>query len=96
MEITVESKQRKSCIHRTFIPRGAEYLDVVHAVVQVNKTRIWLQVSRYSTEKEWYLDCQFTNKLPDFNHGEGSRCCMKKVAQNDLLEAIEKAPFTDG
>jgi hypothetical protein len=47
-----------------------------------------------SEEKAWYCDAIFRKGLPEFVHGEGSRCCMKKVCSEgpvfDLLEAAAK------
>jgi len=84
MNITVEKKIRKAHNYH-------EHIDVANVVIKNGKNEIWLSFSKFPKETEWKLDCQFNNKLPVFNHGEGDRCCIKKRADAELLEAIENA-----
>ncbi|MFW6122044.1 MAG: hypothetical protein ACOC80_14270 [Petrotogales bacterium] len=94
MDIIVHKKIEKPVTNKFSSPNGADKVTVVWVSVHQGKTKIELGLSRYSTEADWYIDCQFTNRLPVFNHGEGDRCCLKQKAQNELLEAIENAPIT--
>jgi hypothetical protein len=49
-----------------------------------------LHFSRYDCESEWYCDAHFgAGGVPYFCHGEGSRCCLKKVATGRLRQALE-------
>jgi len=57
-------------------------------------TRVEIMLSKYPQETKWYVDTKFTNSLPDFHHGEGSRSCMKAAAHSNLLSAIEAAEYT--
>lgn len=92
MNPKVISKERKKPQLGLSCPRGAKHLDI--AKVEIGKTQLFF--SRYSTESEWYLDSQFENGwMPVFHHGEGSRCCAKKVAQGQLHDAIEDADLVD-
>jgi hypothetical protein len=93
MKITVEKKLHRPVPKGVFPPRNAEYLDTANVEVLIKGSRIWLMLSKFSNEKEWYLDAKFINNLPEFCHGEGSRCCRKQAAQGPLLEAVEKAEF---
>lgn len=94
MEITVKKKIEKPVLSGLSVPSQAKTIQVAWVEVTHGKTSIDLGLSRYSTETEWYLDCQFSNRIPVFNHGEGDRCCLKKMAQNELKDAIEAAEFT--
>ena len=47
--------------------------------------------SQFNSEDKWYLDAKWSDKgLPVFAHGEGSRCCAKRVADSDLKEALDE------
>jgi len=88
MNIEVIKKERKHDISGLSVPRNAKYIDV--AKIKVGSSTFYF--SRYDTETEWYLDSHFENDwMPVFHHGEGSRCCTKKVAKNELEEAINNA-----
>jgi hypothetical protein len=93
MEIEVTRRTKQAPYLNLSTPNGAEYVETAWVKITQGGTNIEAGFSRYSTEKDWYLDTQFCNKLPVFNHGEGSRCCTKKIAQSPIVEAIEKAPI---
>lgn len=94
MEITVNKKERLPVTLTLSKPRGAEYIDDVSVTIREGSLKIEMGFSKYSTEDKWYCDDQFTNGLPVFSHGMGSRSCLKTYAQGDLLKAIESAEFT--
>lgn len=89
MEITVNKKERKAAKMGLSCPRNATHIDVAAVTVTDGKRKIELGLSKYSTENDWYLDYQFDNGLPVFCHGEGSRSCMKRAAQGELLAALD-------
>jgi hypothetical protein len=94
MDITVTRKERKPAHLALSKPKDATYVDSVW--VQIGgKTKLEMGFTRYENEEDWLLDSQFSNSLPVFNHGEGSRCCIKKKAQGALLDAIEKTELND-
>lgn len=55
------------------------------------KNRIFIGFSRWDNESEWYADCQFTNGLPMFNHGEADRCCLKQAAIGEIKDHLNAA-----
>lgn len=90
MNIKIISKKRKPSVHKKF-----DYIDVAVVSINDNKNNITLGFSKYDTETDWYLDYRFINKLPDFCHGEGSRCCKKQVAAEVIVSKINEKPYTD-
>lgn len=92
MEIIIEHKTRKP-VTTSFAPRNAEHVDVASAKITQGKECLEMCFSKYSTESEWYCDATFRNGMPVFCHGEGSRSCMKRAAQNEIKEAIEAYPL---
>ena len=93
MDIEIIKKERKPAKMGLSCPRNATHIDVAAVSIAQGKIVIEAGFSRYSTEDKWYIDYQFTNKLPDFCHGEGSRSCLKRAAKGELHEAIEAKPF---
>lgn len=55
------------------------------------KNKVFIGFSRWASESEWYADCQFTNGLPMFNHGEADRCCLKHAAIGEIKERLDAA-----
>jgi hypothetical protein len=51
-----------------------------------------LTFSQLENETEWYCDSRFgrKNMYPYFCHGEGSRSCLKQMAQGELKNELEK------
>ena len=90
----VTSYKRVDTRNKSFTPKNATYYDVIWVTItqkiKRKKKVIELSFSRYDTETEWYLDCMFVNSLPEFNHGDGCRVCLKRAAQGDLKEVIEQ------
>lgn len=95
MDITVTRKERKPAHLALSKPKTATYVDSAWVQIHNGKSKLEMGFTRYENEADWLLDSQFTNGLPVFNHGEGSRCCIKKKAQGALLDAIEKSDLTD-
>jgi hypothetical protein len=47
--------------------------------------------SRYPDEADWLCDSHIgANGFPHFVHGDGSRCCMKSAANDELRRLIEE------
>ena len=93
--IQVTRKERLHVNMGLSVPAGATHMDSAAVVVERMTTKVEMGLTKYSTETEWFVDYQFVNGIPVFNHGEGDRGCMKRSAKDDLLEAIEAAPLDD-
>ena len=85
MNITVISKSSQPCEGMS-VPRGATHLET--AVVKIDNNTA--HYSKYSTEDQWYTDAYFVGGMPLFVHGEGSRCCIKRSATEDVAAALNE------
>lgn len=88
--ITVKIKEKRC----TLADPRRNY-DYAWVVLEGGKRIIEMGFSKFEHESEWKLDTMFKGHLPVMNHGEASRCCSKEKAADILLEAIEKADYTE-
>ena len=89
-KITVKKKER-----RTTLATPRRDYDYAWVRVEGVKRVVEMGFSKFDHEDEWKLDTMFDDHLPVFNHGEASRGCLKQKANDILLEAIEKAEYTE-
>lgn len=96
IKVTVDAFECKKA-DALFRPRGSERLYVATVTVlnvlpgKKKPYKVTMGFSRYDTEHAWLADWQFVNGLPHFSHGEGSRCCMKQAAINEVEQALDAA-----
>lgn len=49
-------------------------------------------ITQLPSERSWYFDAHFHRGIPVYCHGDGSRCCMKRViSEGPLFDLLNQA-----